>query len=88
VGNTQGLYYYYLTMASGLSAWGEDTIVDAKGVRHDWRAEYEARMKAVQRADGSYANATGDRWMEQVPELATAYVVLGLQHVRGAAGAP
>lgn len=82
VGNTQGLYYYYLTLASGLSAWNGDVIVDAKGVRHDWRAEYEAQMKSVQHPDGSYANNTADRWMEQVPELATAYVVLGLQHVR------
>jgi squalene-hopene/tetraprenyl-beta-curcumene cyclase len=86
VGNTQGLYYYYLTLASGLSAWGGDVIVDAKDVRHDWRAEYEAKMKAVQHADGSYANSAEDRWMEQVPELASAYVVLGLQHIRQADG--
>jgi squalene-hopene/tetraprenyl-beta-curcumene cyclase len=86
VGNTQGLYYYYLTLASGLSAWGGDVIVDAKNVRHDWRTEYEAKMKAVQHPDGSYANDTADRWMEQVPELATAYVVLGLQHIRQADG--
>lgn len=87
-GDKSGLFYYYLTMASGLSAWGEEVVTDSKGVKHEWRKEYEAHMKGIQKGDGSFANTTNDRWMEQVPELATAYVVLGLQHVRAAAGKP
>jgi squalene-hopene/tetraprenyl-beta-curcumene cyclase len=87
-GNASGLFYYYLTFASGLSAYGEDGIVDAKGVRHDWRKEYEEHLKSIQHPDGSFANSTADRWMEQVPELATAYVVLGLQAARQKSAPP
>jgi len=82
MGNDQGLYYYYHTFAKGLAAYGEDHITDQKGVKRDWRAEYEAEMKKRQAADGSWVNAT-DRWMETNPVLATAYVVLGLQELRG-----
>jgi squalene-hopene/tetraprenyl-beta-curcumene cyclase len=75
----QGLYYYYLTMARALNAYGEESIVDAEGVEHDWRAELVGRLLEVQRADGSWVNENG-RWMEQIPELVTAYSVLALEH--------
>ncbi len=75
----QGLYYYYLTMARALNAYGEETIVDADGAAHDWRSELVAQLLKVQRADGSWFNENG-RWMEQVPELVTAYAVLSLEH--------
>jgi squalene-hopene/tetraprenyl-beta-curcumene cyclase len=83
MGSKQGLFYYYDTFATGLNAYGEDTITDAKGVKHDWRTEYEAKMAKIQNADGSFANTEKDRWMENVPVLATTYVVLGLQQARG-----
>ena len=35
----QGLYYYYMTAARALAAWGEPTIMDARRRTHDWRAE-------------------------------------------------
>jgi hypothetical protein len=45
-------------------------------------------MKVIQRANGSFANTTADRWMEQTPELATACVVLGMQALRQKPTAP
>ncbi|NOX59787.1 MAG: terpene cyclase/mutase family protein, partial [Planctomycetes bacterium] len=35
----EGLYYYLHTFARALDAWGEEVIVDASAVRHDWRAD-------------------------------------------------
>src|SRR5947209_8236045 len=35
----QGLYYYYQTFAKALSALGQDTFIDDKGVTHDWRKD-------------------------------------------------
>jgi squalene-hopene/tetraprenyl-beta-curcumene cyclase len=75
----QGLYYYYLTMARALHAYGDDVIVDAAGNEHNWRAELLSELLRVQQADGSWVNANG-RWMEGIPELATAYAVLAIEH--------
>ena len=74
----QGLYYYYLTMARALAAYGEDVVVDAAGTAHDWRAELLGQLLKVQQADGSWVGANG-RWMEQMPDLVTAYCVLAIE---------
>ncbi len=79
--NAQGLYYYY-TPSPAPNAYGEDTITDVKGVKHEWRQEFEAAMAAHQNADGSFVNPA-DRWMESNPVLVTSYVVLALQDARG-----
>jgi squalene-hopene/tetraprenyl-beta-curcumene cyclase len=79
--NAQGLYYYYHVFATALKAYGEETITDSKGVKHEWRKEFEQAMAARQKPDGSFVNAA-DRWMEGVPALATSYVLLGLQEAR------
>ena len=75
----QGLFYYYQTMAKALSAYGAETVVDSTGTAHDWRAELLDQLLKVQQADGSWLNANG-RWMENIPELVTAYVVLAIEH--------
>ena len=75
----QGLYYYYLTMARALNAYGAEAIIDAEERPHDWRRELTGQLLKVQRADGSWVNENG-RWMEQIPELVTAYAVLALEH--------
>jgi squalene-hopene/tetraprenyl-beta-curcumene cyclase len=74
----QGLYYYYLTMARALDAYGGEQVVDAEGRAHDWRAELVDQLLKVQRADGSWVNRNG-RWMEQIPDLVTAYSVLAIE---------
>jgi squalene-hopene/tetraprenyl-beta-curcumene cyclase len=77
----RGLYYYYHTMAKTLSVMGLDEIDDAKGIRHDWRAELFAALKKRQRPDGSWLNET-DRWYEGDPNLVTGYVLMALSHMK------
>ncbi|MGL4422388.1 MAG: prenyltransferase/squalene oxidase repeat-containing protein, partial [Gemmataceae bacterium] len=76
----RGLYYYYHTMAKTLNILGEDPFIDAKGVKHDWRAELFAVLQTKQNKDGSWSNPT-DRWMEGDPSLVTGYVLMTLSHL-------
>ena len=79
-----GLYYYYQTLARALAVYGEPTITDAKGVKHDWANEVVQKVSSLQRPDGSWA---GDKkWYEDNPVLATAYAVTALQDARDAMG--
>ena len=73
----QGLYYYYHTFAKTMSVYGEDVIVDDKGVEHNWREELANILISRQREDGSWINKQ-DRWWEGNPDLVTAYAVLAL----------
>ena len=74
----QGLFYYRLALARALAASGRDTLEDATGARHDWRAELVDALVAAQRPDGGWINDQ-DRWMEGEPDLVTAYAVLALE---------
>jgi len=75
-----GLYYYYLTLARALHAYGQPVIVDPQGNRHDWRVELIEKLASLQRPDGSFV---GDkRWMEDNPVLVTAFAVLALQEAK------
>jgi squalene-hopene/tetraprenyl-beta-curcumene cyclase len=76
-----GVFYYYQTFGKALAAAGQEHVADAQGNKHDWRAELVAKLKRIQRQDGSFA---GERkWMEDDPVLATAFAVLALQEARG-----
>ncbi len=75
----RGLYYYYHTFAKAMHALGEDTFTDAKGVKHDWRADLVAALAKRQKPDGSWTNET-DRWMEGDPNLVTGYAVMALSY--------
>jgi squalene-hopene/tetraprenyl-beta-curcumene cyclase len=75
-----GLYYYYHTMAKCLDALGVDEVVDAKGQKHDWRADITAALARRQRPDGSWANA--NHWMEADPNLVTGYALMALSYCR------
>jgi squalene-hopene/tetraprenyl-beta-curcumene cyclase len=74
---TQGMYYYYHTLARALNAYDEPVLTDAKGAKHDWRVELIEKLASLQKPDGSWAGEA--RWMEQNPTLVTSYVVLALQ---------
>ena len=78
---TAGLFYYYHTFAKALDALGEKEIVDAKGVKHDWKAELVAELKKRQKPDGTWANDNA-AFMETAPELATAFAVLALGYCK------
>lgn len=73
----QGLFYYYHTMAKALNAVGSQTFKDAKGQEHNWKTELRAKLKSLQREDGSWVNDT-TRWMEGDPNLVCAYALLTL----------
>ncbi len=74
----EGLYYFYHVFARAFHAYKEESISDAKGVPHCWRAELCEKLVALQRPDGSWYNST-PRWMEGNPHLVTAYAILALQ---------
>ena len=76
VGNA-GLYYYYLTMAKALGAYGQRMIETADGKTHDWPVELSEKVISLQRPDGSWANENR-RWFEEDSVLVTAYMVRAL----------
>ena len=76
-----GLYYYYHTMAKCLDALGIDHVVDAKGVKHDWRADITAALAKRQRPDGSFQNDASN-WMEADANLVTGYALMALGYCK------
>jgi squalene-hopene/tetraprenyl-beta-curcumene cyclase len=77
----RGLFYYYHTFAKTMDALGIDEFTDAKGVKHDWRADLLAAIAKRQKADGSFINET-DRWMEGDPNLVTGYALMALSYCK------
>ncbi len=77
----RGLYYYYHTFAKCMDALGIDEFTDAKGVKHDWRADLQAAIIMRQQEDGSWVNKT-DRWMEGDPNLVTGYALMALSYCK------
>ncbi len=76
----KGLYYYYHTFAKAMQAWDEDPFADAKGTKHAWRRELFAALKQRQNPDGSWSNAGDKTFMEENPDIATAFAVLALSY--------
>jgi len=79
-GSTDGLFYYYHTLARALHAYGEPIITDAQGNKHDWRVELIQKLAEQQQPDGSWTGQ--QKWMENKPILSTAYAVLALQEAQ------
>ena len=79
----QGLYYYYHTMAKGLTAAGVKELALEDGTKADWRLDLAMRLFDTQQPDGTWVNETG-RWWENDPMLVTTYVVLTLAYIHEA----
>lgn len=77
----RGLYYYYHTMAKCLDALGMDTIEDAAGKKHDWRADITAALAKRQRDNGSWRNESVN-WMEGDPNIVTGYALMALSYCK------
>jgi squalene-hopene/tetraprenyl-beta-curcumene cyclase len=77
----RGLYYYYHTMAKCLAIMGIDEVVDANGVRHDWRKDITEALAKRQRPDGSWLNDK-DQWMEGDANLVTGYALMALSYCK------
>ena len=58
-----------------------DYVVDAKGVKHDWRKDITEALAKRQQPDGSFANST-QNWMEADPNLVTGYALMALSYCK------
>lgn len=76
-----GLFYYYLTFAKGLDAYGKDFIIDEKGTKHDWRKDLVEELAKRQKEDGSWTNANA-KWMEGDPNVCTTFALLALSYCK------
>ena len=76
-----GMYYYYHTMAKCLDVLGVDFVVDAKGVKHDWRKDITEALAKRQKTDGSFINPAPN-WMESNPNLDTGYALMALSYCK------
>jgi hypothetical protein len=78
-----GVYYYYLTFARAMAAWGEPMVevvrADGSKESRDWAMDLIDTLAALQNPDGSF-KSIDERWMEGNPVLITAYAVLALEH--------
>ncbi len=77
-GNAQyGLFYYYITLARALHAYGQPIITDPQGNKHDWRVELIDKLASLQKDNGSFV---GDKkWMEDNPDIATGFATLAVE---------
>ncbi|GJM19981.1 MAG: hypothetical protein DHS20C14_21940 [Phycisphaeraceae bacterium] len=73
----QGRYYYYLSLARALDAWGENEIAGT-----DWREALIDELASLQSESGAFT-PVNDRWMESDPVLITAYALIALQVAMG-----
>ncbi|MGW8367820.1 MAG: prenyltransferase/squalene oxidase repeat-containing protein [Gammaproteobacteria bacterium] len=76
--NGEGLYYYYLTFAKSMSAYGADNITDSNGNVHNWRNDLASKLLELQDKDGSWVNERSARWWEDDRNLITARSVIAL----------
>lgn len=76
----QGLYYYYMCMGIGLDAANIDKLPTKTAGDVKWREALTVRLLELQKPNGSWQNANG-RWMEQDPNLVTAYTLLALNKI-------
>lgn len=76
-----GLYYYYHAFAAALAAAKLDAVQTAGGESHDWRHDLVAELAERQNDDGSWTNSN-QRWMENDPNLSTAFALIALAHCK------
>ena len=65
-------------MSKALSVYGEPTITDAKGIKHNWYEELARKLISLQKTEVYWVNEE-DRWMEGDPVVVTSYAILALE---------
>jgi len=75
----KGLYFYYMTMAKALAAYGDRSIETSDGQKHDWARELSDKILAMQWDDGRWVNRKNSAWMENDPVLVTSYAIRTLK---------
>jgi hypothetical protein len=76
---TSSLYYYFMTATKCLKTFGQDSILDSRGKRHDWREDFLNKIVSLQHEEGYWVNSDG-RYQENVKDLATAYSVIAMKY--------
>ncbi len=76
-----GIYYFYYAFAQCMAAYGEATVTDGKGQRHQWRNDLASKLVSLQREDGSWINADSAMWWQDNPDLVTAWSVNALNQL-------
>jgi hypothetical protein len=74
-----GLYYYYHAFAAALNAAKLNDVQAANGESHDWRRDLVVELAERQQPDGSWVNSN-HQWLENDPNLATAFALIALSH--------
>lgn len=74
----KAVYYYYMVFAKALQAVQEDTLVDARGQRHNWREDLANKLIALQNADGYWVN-TNPAEMQNNKALVTAFTLMAIE---------
>ena len=62
-----------------MDASGLDSLKDANGTDHNWRADLIRSLASMQNNDGSWTN-TNEKWLEGDPNLVTGYALLTLAY--------
>lgn len=75
----EGLYYYFHTMAKGLSLAGIDTLTLKDGRTVNWRKELAVKLMSLQDGEQGFWQNPNGRWNEKDPVLATSYAVIVLE---------
>lgn len=76
-----GVFYYYQTFSTALTASGLDEIRDSEQQVHAWRTELVQALAARQAKDGSWSNANR-RWFENDKNLCTSFALLALANCK------
>ena len=77
------VYYYYLVFAKALQTFGEDTIVDSEGRRHNWREDLGRKLLELQYPEGYWVNAADPDYMQDNKILVTAFTMMAINHLLG-----
>lgn len=72
------VYYYYMVFAKALQAVGEPVIVDARGVRHNWREDLARKLLSLQHPEGYWVNAVPDE-LQDNKVLVTTFTMTAIE---------
>jgi squalene-hopene/tetraprenyl-beta-curcumene cyclase len=75
------LYYYYMVFAKGLKAYGEPIIMDAKGVRHNWREDLGKKLISLQHSEGYWVNSDDPSHWQDNKVLVTAFTAIAIDNI-------
>ena len=75
-----GIFYFYNAFAKVMTAYGEDSFIDGKGQKRNWKSELAAKLVSLQGPQGTWANPDSNAWWEDRPQLVTAWSVIAIQH--------